>query len=234
MTFTQWLLDWAEDHVRLFQFLAALTTILAFFAGFLWARVIHVRDKRRIAQEYRKLENPHVLVIEGHYLRASDDGHNIVLEIESWGGQLPLPVFNDAVLQENLESAARKRAGFIRLDPQGQCLLRMGVRDLMTGNDWASNHAALSGRPVHKSLAIACPVTWPGVRDAHLIRVIVVDAEWIERLADNVMAERVVAADPHYQYRVKWLHDIAQAWQQEKHKDPNDACMWCVTLRSIG
>jgi hypothetical protein len=234
MTFTQWLLDWAENHVPVFQFLAALITISVFFAGFLWARVIHVRDKRRIAQEYRELENPDVLVIEGHYLRASDDGRAIVLEIEAWGGQLPLSVFNDSVLQKNLESAARKRSGFIRLDQQGQYLLRAGVRDLMTGNDWASNHAALSGRPVHKSLAIACPVTWPGVRDAHLIRVLVVDAEWIERLVDDVIANRVVAADPHYQYRVRWLHDIARAWQQEKHKDANDACMWGVTLRSIG
>jgi hypothetical protein len=236
VSLTQLFLDWAEDNIRLFRILALLAPIGSFLFGAAGTHIWHLWRSRKYRQDYRKLENPDVLVVEGHYLHEGEDGSTIILEIEAWGKQHPLSVFNDPVLEKNLEARARRHSGFIRLDEQGQYLLRCGLRDLITGNDWASNHAALAGRPVNKSSAIICPVTWPpgGVREVQLVRVIVIDEGWIERLADPRVIHRIVTADTHYQYRVQWLHDIAVNWQAESKLPLNTACMWKITLRSIG
>jgi hypothetical protein len=236
VSLTQLFLDWAEDNIRLFRILALLAPIGSFLFGAAGTHLWHMWRARKYRKDYRKLENPDVLVVEGHYLREQNDGSTILLEIEAWGKQHPLSVFNDPVLATGLEAQARRCSGFIRLDEQGQYLLRCGLRDLITGNDWASNHAALAGRPVHKSSAIICPVTWPpsGVRDVHLVRVMVIDEGWVERLADRCIIDRIVVADPHYQYRVEWLHNIALNWPTESKLPLNRACMWKITLRSIG
>jgi transposase len=61
------------------------------------------------------------------------------------------------------------------------------------------------------------------MRETFLLRIVVFDADWVERLSDAAVIDRIVAVDPSLQYRAKWLHEIALAWPQERQKKKEDA-----------
>ena len=46
---------------------------------------------------------------------------------------------------------------------------------------------------------IFAPISWPGVRETFLLRIVVFDADWVERLSDAAVIDRIVAVDPSLQ-----------------------------------
>ncbi|MFZ2108214.1 MAG: hypothetical protein WAV18_23020, partial [Roseiarcus sp.] len=98
--------------------------------------------------------------------------------------------------------------------------------------DWTANLASLKGRAVDEDQIIFAPISWPGMRESFLLRIVVFDADWVERLSDAAVIDRIVAVDPSLQYRARWLHDIALAWPQERQKKMEHAAIWQVPIRS--
>ena len=122
--------------------------------------------------------------------------------------------------------------GLVLIPKPGQLLMMASLRDAITGNDWTANPAALKGRAVEEDQVIIAPVSWPGMRETFLLRVVIFDADWVERLGDPAIVARIVAVDPSYQYRAQWLHEIALAWPRESQKTKDEATIWLVSIRS--
>ena len=165
-------------------------------------------------------------------MRETTDG-SIRLEVDQWGPKHAVSVFfHDAVLEQEVRKVANKRDGFVFIPHPGQLLMMASLRDAITGNDWTANPAALKGRAVEEDQIIFAPISWPGIRESYLLRIVIFDSDWVERLADAALIDRVVAVDPVYQYRTKWLHEIALAWPRERQKKKEDAAIWQVPIRS--
>ena len=131
-----------------------------------------------------------------------------------------------------MEKVAKRRDGLVLIPKPGQLLMMASLRDAITGNDWTANPAALKGRAVEEDHVLVAPVSWPGMRETFLLRVVIFDADWVERLGDPAIVARIVAVDPSYQYRAQWLHEIALAWPRESQKTKDDATIWLVSIRS--
>lgn len=226
-------LAWAEDHVRLFQALSAIIAILIGGGGFVLGWSLRQLKAKRERQNYFRLVNEQQVVFEGHILTAMPDG-TIRLAVDPWGSKHTLSyIFNDLVLEREVRKVAKKREGLLLLPKPGQFLMMTCLRDTIIGNDWSANPAALKGRPVQEDQIIFAPVSWRGLREAYLIRVIIVDPDWMEKLRDPETVSRIVAADPAHQYRARWLHDIAQCWVEECSKKREEAAIWQVPIRSV-
>ncbi|MGO9683704.1 MAG: hypothetical protein ACLPTZ_14170 [Beijerinckiaceae bacterium] len=223
---------WAEEHVRLFQAMSAIVAVLIGVGGFAFGWFLrHFRAKRE-RKSYLKLENDQQIEFEGHVLTGMPDG-TIRLEVDPWGPKHTLSyVFNDPMLEQEVRRVAKKRDGLMLIPKPGQFLMMTSLRDAIVGNDWTANPAALKGRPVEEEQIIFAPVSWPGLREAHLVRVIIIDPDWMERLRDPAVISRIVAADTYYQHRAQWLHDIALAWAEERQKQREEATIWQVPIRS--
>jgi hypothetical protein len=232
MQFTLKLLEWAEDHVRLFQVITGLTAVLSFFLGVAWGRISSFRKWRRLREEYRNMENPGVVVTEAHVLRRQPDG-SIMLDVISWGGKRTLvDLLHDPILEEKAQATARRHEGFLIMEARDQLLVMDGLQEEITGNDSSANLDVIKGRRVNTDSVIMCPVTWPGLRAATMIRNVIVDVEWMDELCDPAVIERIQATRPRYQHRNKWLHEIALRWQEEKNKSEEEACMRLVEIES--
>ncbi len=223
---------WAEEHVRLFQAISAVVAVLIGVGGFLLGWFLgHFRAKRE-RKNYLRLENDQQIVFEGHVLTEMPDA-TIRLEVDPWGPKHSLSyVFNDSMLEREVRTVAKKRDGLMLVPKPGQFLMMSSLRDAIIGNDWMANPAALKGRPVEEDQIIFAPVSWPGTREAHLVRVIIIDPDWMERLRDPAVICQIVAADTYYQYRAQWLHDIALVWAEERQKNREEATIWQVPIRS--
>jgi hypothetical protein len=223
---------WAEDHVRLFQAISAIVAVLIGGGGFILGWVIrHIRANRE-RENYRGLVNDQQIVFEAHVLTGMPDG-TIRLDVDPWGPKHSLSyVFNDLVLEREVRKVAKKRAGLMLIPEPGQFLMMASLRDAIVGNDWTANPAALKGRPVEEDQIIFAPISWPGIREARLLRVIIIDPDWIARLRDRAVIGRITASDSYYQYRAQWLHDIAHAWTEERQKKREEATIWQVPIRS--
>ena len=223
---------WAEDHVRLFQVASALVAIAIGGGGFVLGWLLRHRKSLRDRQNYRSLVLDQQIVFEAHILRETTDG-SIRLEVDQWGPKHPVAVFfHDPVLEQEVRKVASKRDGFVFIQQPGQLLMMASFRDAITGNDWTANPAALKGRAVEEDQIVFAPISWPGTRETYLLRVVIFDADWLERLVDAAIFARIVAVDPAYQYRAKWLHEIALAWPKERQKKREDAAIWQVPIRS--
>ena len=223
---------WSEEHVRLFQVAAALVAITIGFGGFVLGWLLRHRKTLRDRQNYRGLVLDQQIVFEAHILRETTDGP-IRLEVDQWGPKHAVAAFfHDAVLEREVRKVANKRDGFLLIPHPGQLLMMASLRDAITGNDWTANPAALKGRAVEEDQIIFAPISWPGTRESYLLRVVIFDADWVERLSDAAIFARIVAADPAYQYRAKWLHEIALAWRQERQKKMENAAIWQIAIRS--
>ena len=223
---------WAEDHVRLFQAFSAIVAILIGGGGFVLGWSFRQLKAKRERESYLRLENDQQIVFEAHVLSEMADG-TIRLAVDPWGPKHSLSyVFNDLMLEREVRKIAKKRAGLMLIPQPGQFLMMSSLRDAVAGNDWTANPAALKNRPTVEDQIIFAPVSWPGMQEAHLVRVIVIDPDWMERLRDPVTLGRVAAADAHYQYRVRWIADIAHAWVKEQHKNREEATIWQVPIRS--
>jgi hypothetical protein len=223
---------WAEDHVRLFQLASALIAIAIGGGGFFLGWILRQQRARRERQNYRSLVNDQQIVFEAHLLREMQDGA-IRLEVDHWGLTHSVSaLFHDPVLEREVTKVARKRDGLVLIPKPGQLLMMASLRDAITGNDWTANPASLKGRAVEEDQVIIAPVSWPGLRENFLLRVVVLDADWVERLGDPAVVARIVAVDPSYQYRTQWLHEIALAWPQERQKTKDEATIWQVAIRS--
>lgn len=226
------IMAWAEDHVRLFQTAAAIVGILIGAGGFLVGWGLRHLKAQRDRKRYLRLENDEQLVFEGHVLLDMPDG-SIKLDVETWGPKHSLQyVFNDRMLESELRKVAKRKSGLVSLPPPGQFLMMTSLRDAVVGNDWTANPAALKGRPVQEDQIILAPVLWPGIREDCLFRIVVLDIDWMPRLCDEAVIKRIVAANPYYQHRAQWLHDIAVAWVREKEKSRDEATIWQVVIRS--
>ena len=224
--------EWAEDHVRLFQVASALVAITIGGGGFLLGWLLRQRRTLRERQNYRSLVLDQQIVFEAHILREATDG-SIRLEVDQWGPKHAVSAFfHDSVLEREVRKVANKRDGFVLIPHPGQLLMMASLRDAITGNDWTANPAALKGRAVEEDQIIFAPISWPGIRESYLLRIVIFDSDWVERLADAALIDRVVAVDPVYQYRTKWLHEIALAWPRERQKKKEDAAIWQVPIRS--
>ncbi len=223
---------WAEDHVRLFQAASALVAIAIGGGGFLLGWLVRHQRERRERRNYRSLVNDQKIVFEAHLLRETPDGA-IRLEIDQWGPKHSVSaLFHDPVLEREVTKVARKRDGLVLIPRPGQLLMMASLRDAITGNDWTANPAALKGRAVEEDQVILAPVSWPGLRETFLLRVVIFDADWVERLSDPKIVARIVSVDPSYQYRTQWLHEIALAWPRERLKTKDDAMIWQAPIRS--
>jgi hypothetical protein len=223
---------WAEDHVRLFQVASALVAIAIGGGGFFLGWILRHQRALRERRNYRRLVDDQKIVFEAHLLKETPDGA-IRLEIEQWGPKHSVSaLFHDPVLEREVAKVARKRDGLVLIPKPGQLLMMASLRDAITGNDWTANPAALKGRAVEEDQVIIAPVSWPGMRETFLLRVVIFDADWVERLSDPTIIPRIVAVDPSYQYRTQWLHEIALAWPQERQKTTDDARIWQVQIRS--
>jgi hypothetical protein len=223
---------WAEDHVRLFQAASATVAILIGGGGFLAGWFFRHAKANRERKNYIGLLNEQQIVFEGHVLSEMQDG-TILLEIDPWGPKHSLSyVFNDPVLENEVRKVAKKREGLVLIPKPGHFLMMTSLRDATVGNDWTANPAALKGRAVEQDQIVIAPVSWPGMRESLMIRVVIVCPDWLERLADPAILDRIKAADSFYQYRVQWLHDIACAWPQERKKPREEAAIWQVPIRS--
>lgn len=223
---------WAEDHVRLFQALSAIVAVLIGGGGFVLGWFFRQLKGRRDRENYLRLLNDQQVVFEGHILTAMPDG-TIQLEVDPWGSKHSLSyIFNDLMLEREVRKVAQKRAGLMLIPKPGQFLMMTSLRDTIVGNDWTANPAALKGRTVEEDQIIFAPVSWPGTRETYLVRVIIVDPDWMERLCDSAVVHRIIAVDTYYQYRVQWLHDIALAWVAERQKKKEEASIWQVPIRS--
>jgi hypothetical protein len=223
---------WAEDHVRLFQVASALVAIAIGGGGFVLGWLLRHRRSLRERQNYRSLVLDQQIVFEAHILRETADG-SIRLEVDQWGPKHAVSVFfHDAVLEREVRKVANKRDGLVLIPHPGQLLMMASLRDAITGNDWTANPAALKGRAVEEDQIIFAPISWPGTRESYLLRVVIFDADWVERLSDAAIFARIAAVDPVYQYRAKWLHEIALAWPRERQKKREDAAIWQVPIRS--
>jgi hypothetical protein len=222
----------AEEHVRLFQALSAIVAVLIGLGGFLLGWFLRHFKAKRERKNYLRLENDQQIVFEGHVLTEMPDG-TIRLEVDPWGPKHSLSyVFNDLMLEREVRTVAKKRDGLMLIPKPGQFLMMTSLRDAIIGNDWTANPAALKGRPVEEDQIIVAPVSWPGTREAHLVRVIIIDPDWMQRLRDPAAVSKIVAADTYYQYRAQWLHDIALAWVEERQKKREEATIWQVPIRS--
>jgi hypothetical protein len=223
---------WAEDHVRLFQAISAIVAILIGGGGFILGWVLrHIRANRE-RENYRGLVNDQQIVFEAHVLTGMPDG-TIRLDVDPWGPKHSLSyVFNDLVLEREIRKVAKKRTGLMLVPEPGQFLMMTSLRDAIVGNDWRANPAALKGRPVEEDQIIFAPISWPGPRESRLLRVIIIDPDWIERLRDRAVIGRITAVDSYYQHRAQWLHDIAHAWTEERQKKSDEATIWQVPVRS--
>ena len=223
---------WAEEHVRLFQVASALVAIAIGGGGFVLGWLLRHRRSLRDRQNYRSLVLDQQIAFEAHLLRETTDG-SIQLEVDQWGPKHAVTVFfHDAVLEQEVRKVANKRDGLVLIPQPGQLLMMASLRDAITGNDWTANPAALKGRAVEEDQIIFAPISWPGMRESFLLRIVVFDADWVERLSDAAVIDRIVAVDPSLQYRSKWLHDIALAWPQERQKKMEHAAIWQVPIRS--
>ena len=222
MTFMDWLIQLAEEHVRVFQTLAAIVAILYTCSLILVGRFFAFLEMRRLIHAYKKLENKGVIVFEGHELCADPDNPDrgdIRLKVTSWGGKHTLTeLLHNTILEKMVTKNAEKREGFLRVEEPGQKLLMIALEEALTGNDPKTNMERLKGVRRDKNNVIVCPVTWPGTREAHLIRVIVIDIEWIKRLKDPKVIKRIKAYDPRHERRAEWLHQIATQWDTEQEK----------------
>jgi hypothetical protein len=226
------LFSWAEDHVRLFQALSAIVAILIGGGGFVLGWSFRQLRAKRERESYLRLENDQQIVFEAHVLREMADG-TICLAVDPWGPKHSLSyVFNDLMLEREVRKVCKKKTGLMLLPQPGQFLMMSSLRDAVAGNDWSANPAALKNRPTVEDQILFAPVSWPGRREAHLVRVIVIDPDWMERLRDPAVIGRIAAVDAHYQYRVQWLADIAAAWPQEQRKTREEATIWQVPIRS--
>lgn len=231
MTYTQELLQLFEEHVRAFQALAAILSIVSFLFGFLVLRVYVLREKLRRLREHRQLENPGVVVVEAHVLEGDPHEGPIILSVVSWGGKHTLEsILHDPILEKQIEKVAAARGGFVQLSQPGQLLFMVGLQEIITGNDPLANIERLKGRKKGGDEVIMCPVTWPGLREAHLIRVVIIDHAWIEHLAEPSVIARIGIGDPRHQGRPEWLHRIALQWAEEQKKPYEVACIWNVTI----
>ena len=136
------------------------------------------------------------------------------------------------MLEDQIKKAVKRENGLVSIPPPGQFLMMTCIRDAVIGNDWTANPAALKGRPVQEDRIVIAPVVWPGVREDRLLRVAIIDIDWMERLADAAVIERIVAAESYYQHRAQRLHDIAVAWAGEQKKDREVATIWPMTIHS--
>ena len=129
-------------------------------------------------------------------MRETTDG-SIRLEVDQWGPKHAVSVFfHDSVLEQEVRKVANKRDGFVLIPHPGQLLMMASLRDAITGNDWTANPAALKGRAVEEDQIIFAPISWPGMRESYLLRIVIFDADWVERLADAALIDRIVAVDP--------------------------------------
>jgi hypothetical protein len=236
MTITEAFLQWAVDHEHTFRTLAAMATIifgaLSCTLGVVGARIYELYRRRQQVKEYRRMENPGVAVVEAHALTKGDDGA-IQLNVISWGGKHGFTdLFHDPVLESKLEKIARRREGFLHLEHPGQLMVMDALQETITGNDASANLDSLKGRPTHVDEVVMCPITWPGLREAHLIRVIIIDKSWMNALCDESVIEEILATRSRYQHRTKWLHQIALQWQEEQAKSEEEACMRLVKIES--
>jgi hypothetical protein len=223
---------WAEDHVRLFQAISAMLAILIGGGGFVLGWLLRHTKANRERENYRELVNDQQIVIEAHVLTDMPDG-TIRLDVDPWGPKHSLSyVFNDLMLEREVRKVAKKKDGLMLIPKPGQFLMMTSLRDAIVGNDWTANPAALKGRPVEEDQIIFAPISWPGIRDAQLLRVIIIDPDWIARLIDPNVISGIIAVDDYYQYRAQWLHDIALAWTKERQKDREEATIWQVSIRS--
>lgn len=230
MSITYRLLEWGQDHVHLFQLLSALVVLGGAGIGWFLRHIKAWYDWKR----YKNLESSdRQIVFEAHVLTEMPDG-SIRLEVDPWGPKHTLSyVFNDRVLEGEIFRKARARDGMVLLEEPGQFLMMSSLRDAITGNDWTANSDALMGRSVNVDHIAFSPVSWPGVREAHLIRVVITNPAWLERLWDPEVVLRIKAVDPYYRYRKRWLHEIGRAWQRgERGKDPRLSRIWVVPIRS--
>lgn len=226
------LMSWAEDHVRLFQFLSAIVAISLGGGGFVLGWLLRHAKAQEERKNYLQLENDEQMVFEGHVLAQTPDG-KIKLEVVSWGPKRSLgDVFNDKLLEDAIRKAVKHENGLVSLPPPGQFLMMTCIKDAVVGNDWTANPAALKGRPVQEDRIIIAPVVWPGAREDRLLRVVIIDVDWMARLADPAIIERIVAAESYYQHRAQRLHDIAAAWAGEQKKDREVATIWPMTIHS--
>jgi len=226
------ILGWAEDHVRLFQALSAIVAILIGVGGIMFGWFLRHHKAKREWKNYLRLENDQQIVFESHVLSEMPDGM-IRLEVDPWGPKHSLSyIFNDLTLEREVSKIAKKRDGLMFIPKPGQFLMMSSLRDAITGNDWTANPAALKGRAVEEDQIIFAPVSWPGTREAHLARVVIIDPDWMERLCDPAVVIRITAVDTYYQYRAQWLHYIALAWIEEQQKKREDATIWQVPIRS--
>jgi len=229
---TRQVLDWGETHVHLFQFFASLAGIGTFATGGFVTWLILLTRHRQALREYRSLENPGVVVVEAHVLKENED-NTISLDVVSWGGKHTFTgLLHDQVLEKKLGKVARLREGFIRLEQPGQLLFMDGLQTEVVGNDSSANLDALKGRPTNEDWAIMCPVTWPGLRAAHLIRIVIIDEDWMDRLCDPDVISRIKSLRPRYQHRSEWLYKIALAWREERYKSEEEASMRRVKFDS--
>ncbi len=224
------LLDFAELHVRLFQAIAAVVSILIGGCGFLIGRYFRFRDEQRRRQAHNRLENHGVVVFEAHNLIMNPIG-SIDLKVVSWGGKYTLSqLFHDPLLEAKIRETASRREGFLTLPQPSHKLMMIGMSEAIDGNDYERNVAHIKGRERTYDDVLVCPVTWSGTREAHLIRVIIIDPDWMEILAQPSVVERIRTSDPRHVRRSKWLHDIAIRWQTEQHVPWETACIWKVSL----
>ena len=63
-------------------------------------------------------------------------------------------------------------------------------------------------------------------------RIVIFDSDWVERLSDVAVIDRIVAVEPSLQYRATWLHEIALASREERQKKMEHAAIWQVPIRS--
>ena len=234
MTFMDWLIQLAEEHVRVFQALAAIVAILFTLCGFLVGQCSAYLHARRLIRAHKKLENEGVVVFEGHELCADPDQPDrgdIRLKVTSWGGKHTLTeLLHDTILEREVAKIARRREGFLRVEEPGQKLLMIALEEALTGNDPKTNMERLKGTRRDKNNVIVCPVTWPGTREAHLIRVIVIDIDWIKRLKDPKVIKRIKAYDPRHERRAEWLYQIAIQWDVEQEKPWESRCIWPIRI----
>lgn len=231
-TATRDLLEFAENHVRLFQVFAALAGIGTFASGGFVTWTVWFWRRRRERREYRAMENPGVVVFEAHVLRQRGDG-DIELDVVSWGGKHTLAqLFHDTILEQNIEKASRHKEGFLCLEQPGQLLMMEGLVEAITGNDSSANLDSLKGRAANADEVLLCPVTWKGLRAAHLVRIVILDTAWLVKLTEPTLIKRIKAKKSRYQYRVEWLRQIVLRWQEEKGKPEDEACMRIVEITS--
>jgi len=232
MTLSDWITMLAEEHTRSFlQALAAILAIVGALFGFVIGRISAFRAARRIIRAHKELENSGIVVFEAHELYIDPEDGGIRLKISSWGGKHTLTeLLHDPILEAGVVTIARKREGFLRIEESVQKLLMIAFEEAITGNDPVTNLNRLKGRRHEEDEVIMCPVTWPGTREAHLIRVVLIDTVWIERLADPAIVAKIRVTDPRHEQRPQWLHNIAIQWKKEQRKPWEVACIWNIEI----